>query len=427
MPSPYPVLNLPVEIVDEIFIRCLPSLPTPDGRSWTWTSPPDKNQVPLALSSICSAWRTIALSLPSLWTSLNMDVKPVPSVTEVSRNRVAQCETWLSRSRDQPLHLCLRYAYPDSSGSEDSSQNEDALLDALNGCSSRWKSLRISLQLDDFSRLCRQLEGRVQILDTLCVDIVDGGRSTSGWIETFRNSPALQNLSVITPGWLLFLPEHLPVSQLTRLDVTRFVVAWSMLHAGIQECSISLKSESEHEIWPANHMLLHGQNHGRYLSHLTLPAVETLELAIAPDDIAHFLAVITRSSCVLRNFHVVLQQISTDAFLSCLVATPSVAELTIDVRSCDDITPHGLTTILLGRQLLPHLTALRIRVNHLQGIVYPVLAEMLASRSNDSGFQHFRIDADGGPAPDLGAIQSLKALVSLGMSIKLCVDVYRWV
>ncbi|KAJ6610399.1 hypothetical protein B0H10DRAFT_1754619, partial [Mycena sp. CBHHK59/15] len=53
----YPILNLPVELVSEIFIHCLP----------TGNVRPKRSQAPLVLLSICRAWRQIALSTPSLW------------------------------------------------------------------------------------------------------------------------------------------------------------------------------------------------------------------------------------------------------------------------------------------------------------------------------------------------------------------------
>ncbi|KAJ7858204.1 hypothetical protein B0H13DRAFT_1469952, partial [Mycena leptocephala] len=54
----YPVLTLPVEIVSEIFINCLPPYPK---------HPPKRSVLSTLLGQICRTWREIALSTPALW------------------------------------------------------------------------------------------------------------------------------------------------------------------------------------------------------------------------------------------------------------------------------------------------------------------------------------------------------------------------
>ncbi|KAJ7081775.1 hypothetical protein B0H15DRAFT_735800, partial [Mycena belliarum] len=52
-----PVLSLPVEIVSEVFIHCLPD------------NPFDRT-IPVAaivLGHVCRQWRAIALAVPQLW------------------------------------------------------------------------------------------------------------------------------------------------------------------------------------------------------------------------------------------------------------------------------------------------------------------------------------------------------------------------
>jgi hypothetical protein len=53
----YPVLALPNDVVSEIFIHALFSLPAPIP------APPS----PTILAQICHKWRDIALSTPALW------------------------------------------------------------------------------------------------------------------------------------------------------------------------------------------------------------------------------------------------------------------------------------------------------------------------------------------------------------------------
>ncbi|KAJ6610442.1 hypothetical protein B0H10DRAFT_1643768, partial [Mycena sp. CBHHK59/15] len=54
----FPFLRLPVEIISEIFVHCLPD---PSD------SQPDLRKALFVLMDVCSAWRKIALSTPVLW------------------------------------------------------------------------------------------------------------------------------------------------------------------------------------------------------------------------------------------------------------------------------------------------------------------------------------------------------------------------
>ncbi|KAJ7439338.1 hypothetical protein FB451DRAFT_1302193 [Mycena latifolia] len=445
MDSSYPVLTLPVEIVNEIFLHCVPSLPTPDGCSWTWASeslPPGTNEAPLLLSSICSAWRTIALSTPSLWTSLRMQFESAPPHSRRARDRASVCETWLSRSRDLPLHLSLRYTYPDPLPLHtlaDDQEDEDPLLRVLGQFSPRWKTFRMSLQHYDFRRLCPQLQGRIPLLDTLCIDIVSGGRTqNAGWIGVFRDAPALHSLSVATPSWLLFLPKHLPVAQLTRLCAMRFFFAFFILSAApdnMRECSIFLHQEPEREIFHSQPLhlpslrslrLLRGENHRFYLNCFTIPTLEILELTLGPADETSFIDFMTRSSCTPRTFNLVLrQEMTPDALLRCLTAVPSFTELAMDLRACERSRTDALISALAVEQVLPRLTSLCISCA--QDVAYDGLTDMLVARANSSGLRDFTMEGYRCAVPDIADLQVLKKLVSSGMSIRLCVDGFRWV
>lgn len=62
-----PVRSLPVEILSEIFLR-IRDATTPDTTHGEWNiRSPKLNKTPLLLGSVCSKWRTVTLSTPSLW------------------------------------------------------------------------------------------------------------------------------------------------------------------------------------------------------------------------------------------------------------------------------------------------------------------------------------------------------------------------
>jgi hypothetical protein len=86
--------RLPVDILREIFIACLPANRNAVMSAW---------EAPLLLGRICSAWRTIALSTPRLWASLHA---PLDYIVETEPRRLAVIE-WLQRSGAAPLSLSV--------------------------------------------------------------------------------------------------------------------------------------------------------------------------------------------------------------------------------------------------------------------------------------------------------------------------------
>jgi hypothetical protein len=86
----YPAVNLPNEIISEIFIHFLPIAPL---------CPPFRGILsPTALTHICSKWRAIALATPALWTAMDFDY--------YSRSFLI-CDAWLSRTGSCSLSIHL--------------------------------------------------------------------------------------------------------------------------------------------------------------------------------------------------------------------------------------------------------------------------------------------------------------------------------
>ncbi|KAJ7181120.1 hypothetical protein C8R46DRAFT_1319788 [Mycena filopes] len=92
----YPILTIPFEITAEIFVNCLPDRPiSPSGTI-----------APMLLTGICSQWRKIACSTPTLWAALQVDLDRVRP-----QFRLLVSE-WLRRARAglSCLHLTLPYS-----------------------------------------------------------------------------------------------------------------------------------------------------------------------------------------------------------------------------------------------------------------------------------------------------------------------------
>ncbi|KAJ7726328.1 hypothetical protein DFH07DRAFT_1066719 [Mycena maculata] len=93
----YPILTIPPEITCKIFIQCVPSK----------AGNHHPTLAPLLLLRVCSAWRTIALSTPSLWSTLHLDMTQRSTVPnrQALENRI---RSWLEYAGGCPLSLTLR-------------------------------------------------------------------------------------------------------------------------------------------------------------------------------------------------------------------------------------------------------------------------------------------------------------------------------
>ncbi|KAJ7045974.1 hypothetical protein C8F04DRAFT_455711 [Mycena alexandri] len=89
----YPVLDLPNEIVAEIFVHSLPVYPECPPRTGILS--------PTNLSQICRKWREIALNTPLLWRAMVLPRNSDASFVQ----RTRETDLWLSRSGSCPLSI----------------------------------------------------------------------------------------------------------------------------------------------------------------------------------------------------------------------------------------------------------------------------------------------------------------------------------
>ncbi|KAJ7089993.1 hypothetical protein C8R44DRAFT_720358 [Mycena epipterygia] len=101
--------RIPQDIVEDIFLSCLPT-----QRNATI----NVAEAPLLLCQICSAWRSVALGMPRLWTTLHIGDGPP--------RRWSMVGDWLGRSAALPLALSL------------SLNRTDPEMEILRASSERW-------------------------------------------------------------------------------------------------------------------------------------------------------------------------------------------------------------------------------------------------------------------------------------------------
>ena len=126
------IKELPPDVMSTIFEFCLPNFADHQLSLTVYPKedyPSKAPYIPLSLGSICSYWREIAWSTPSLWSSL---VVRVPSNPD-SHMATGIAQEWLGRSGQLPLSIRILSISYDTAVS--------ALADIISQYSTRWSDL----------------------------------------------------------------------------------------------------------------------------------------------------------------------------------------------------------------------------------------------------------------------------------------------
>ena len=126
------VRQLPPDVTSTIFEFCLP-----DSTKFLPYTKEDLS-IPLSLGAICSYWRDIAWSTPSLWSSLVVRIprKHVPSIV------IGIVKEWLARSGQLPLSIRILSKFNNNTVS--------ALAEIINQYSTRWSDLDLYIPDYDY-------------------------------------------------------------------------------------------------------------------------------------------------------------------------------------------------------------------------------------------------------------------------------------
>jgi hypothetical protein len=168
--SPNLISRLPVEILTEIFLYCLPTFHERRPASLA------KLDAPLLLASICREWRSIAFNTPRLWSLLQIRLplsRSAISAESIQTKRLG-IELWLNRSRSHPLFVSFTdYRSLSRLGQktelDELNHSGFELLKPLMQCSHRIEELEVfSLQgLKDLFRCLSATNSRLTALKSL--------------------------------------------------------------------------------------------------------------------------------------------------------------------------------------------------------------------------------------------------------------------
>ncbi|KAJ7021572.1 hypothetical protein C8F04DRAFT_1195337 [Mycena alexandri] len=180
----YDVSMIPVEIISQIFLECLPA----DGRVR-----PSPHRAPLLLAQICRRWREIALGTGQLWRSFDFTLQSAlqPHLEPSHASICALHRAWCERANNYPLSLTLRCAHGRFKLSP-------GFLATIAAFAPHWERMEIALQnlssfpfnIDDFTA---RIGGPFLALSTLALTIGHLPYVIEQILGMFQNLPQLRD------------------------------------------------------------------------------------------------------------------------------------------------------------------------------------------------------------------------------------------
>ncbi|KAF9462679.1 hypothetical protein BDZ94DRAFT_1260495 [Collybia nuda] len=350
-----PMRRLPQELLQEIFVHCLPTHHNPVMSC---------REAPLLLGRVCSQWRTVSRSTPRLWSSIHItvvvDVPPwtghewqTPIEDEDGSHYIEEVQAWLNRSGGLPLSISLFYPPPSHP-----TEFEKRLVLILMEFSHRWKNISLFASSTSISLLSSLSHETVPHLESLVLHTFMNHSPTSG-IQSFDIflAPRLQKVSA---SHMKMIPDKLGWSQLTSLalegrgrgnEELTPVSALDILRnsPNLVYCTLEFgwgtAPPSNHEsdtivTMPVLESLVIDEG-GTYLNsffeHLRLPSIINLEFASANrPSVSSIETPIRPSICVLlarldslREFTLSANNILGTTLRECLKYTPYITRLSI--------------------------------------------------------------------------------------------------
>ncbi|KAK7008210.1 F-box domain-containing protein [Favolaschia claudopus] len=328
----YPVLELPNEIVSEIFIHFVPPYPS---------RPPNRGTLsPTLLTQICARWRRIALSTTQLWRAVHIafwddDVDLHP--------QIQLADTWFSRAGLCPLSLEI-------SGRSDLSIPREEISD-LAVEQARWEYLKINVSdLDTVFGLV----GPMPRLRHIDVDV-----SRSSEIVSLEQVPLLCSavLSGFAPSYIV-----LPWNQLTSLALKRVFPNECphvlQLTTNLTHCEIAMLLGDSNTTLPEIHLpqlqslavkAMEEHYEHPFIRSLVTPALRRLEVSevqLGTTTIETLQSLFSKSQCNLEELHII-DAAPLVTQLQYSLAFPSIATISVSIRP-EDTSESSLKRSMYG-------------------------------------------------------------------------------
>ena len=325
VPPPIPALQrVPPEIWVQIFMFSV-------NDAWTSGYPRiDIRKPPLLLGQVCSAWRTVSLSTPKLWSSICISKR-----TRVSA--IPLIETWLQRSEAMPLSIEIHGL---------SSDFPNVVLDAFVPHSPRWQHLALFLSNSSLAKLFAN--AILPSLDTLMLRI--SGKPHQ--VPISRTANRLHSVALVISRGIRPNPDilDLPWAQLSHLTVTSIsgsiddgydilTQCFALTHCSLFAAASTSSTRINSLISLPNLLILQlttNRDPGPLLDSLILPRLFQLEIdfidlkyepSVWPKT--EILSLVARSSCQLQSLVLRDKKIPEADLVECCRCMPSLLHLLV--------------------------------------------------------------------------------------------------
>ncbi|KAJ7634702.1 hypothetical protein FB45DRAFT_909603 [Roridomyces roridus] len=231
-----PIRRMPQEILQEIFIACLPT-----RRDCVMSA----EEAPILLGRVCRAWRTLTLNTPRLWASLHIvdhgirpksdsDNDEFSDYTEPVENPRSSlvadvAQTWLERSGQCPLSISLQC----DSGAEPT----PSLLQLLLSLAHRWQHIRFVVQNGFLQQMMELTAGDVPQLQSIVL------QQHRQWFEPGQAPPSWHSMRALRG------PNVTDVTvRGSHIAFSKLGVEWSQLTALSNLRIDGVKNDSNHRL-----------------------------------------------------------------------------------------------------------------------------------------------------------------------------------
>ncbi|KAF8879602.1 hypothetical protein BD779DRAFT_1147305 [Infundibulicybe gibba] len=177
--------DIPVEIIQMIFLKlCSPSTRFPLRRK----------ERRLVVTHICSQWRAIALSTPTLWASFSIYVWS----SRLPPQRLDPIRAWISRSSQSTLSF--KFYGP----TWDPEMVTNLVFPVIHRCS----LLKLRLNTTTLNRLLTFPPNSLCSLQSISLSVEENARDPTPIATVFQSCPKLHKFSLTT----FIFPKHLKIA-----------------------------------------------------------------------------------------------------------------------------------------------------------------------------------------------------------------------
>ncbi|KAJ7443013.1 hypothetical protein FB451DRAFT_96141 [Mycena latifolia] len=213
-----PVRRLPLDIIQEIFVACLPA-----HRNCVMSAV----EAPVLLGRICSSWRSISLSTPRLWSRLHIVEPTCPyNAPAMFKEKVAQrletTKMWLGRSGRCPLSISLQSTF-DHTGFTSATPNR--LIQDLLPFASRWEHISFTALFSSLTAMTHLTPADVPMLKSVTISEIQEHIAAADRYNSmdFLHGPKISSFNLMGSN---FSPLELPLRWDRLMDLS-IVEKWS--------------------------------------------------------------------------------------------------------------------------------------------------------------------------------------------------------